>query len=227
LALDIEGLGEEKAAQFVREGLVREPADLFRLGVEQLVTLEGFAEKSAQSLVDAIAGARQPSLERFLHGLGIPEVGEAVAKDLARHFGSFEALRVAKLEELQEVTGVGPKMAEQIHAFFADRDTARVIDRLLEWVGPEAKATRRAGGPLVGRKVVFTGGLSSLARPRASELIESLGGKVSGSVSKQTAFVVAGEDPGSKLDDARRLGVEVLDEAAFLERLRGFGLDLP
>jgi DNA ligase (NAD+) len=225
-ALDIEGLGGEKSSQLVREGLVREPADLFRLTAEQLVELEGFAEKSATSLVEAIARARRPSLERFLNGLGIPEVGEAVAKDLARHFGSFAALRAADVEMLQGVSGVGPKMAEQIAGFFADRATARLLDRLLEFVSPETRAPaggRRADGPLAGRKVVFTGGLSALTRPRATELIEGLGGRVSGSVSRETAFVVVGEEPGSKLADAQRLGVETLDEAAFLDRLRSWG----
>ncbi len=227
-ALDVEGLGEESAKLFVAQGLVRQLPDLFDLRPEQLMELEGFAEKSAGKLVENLARASRTTLPRFLYGLGIPEVGVTVARDLARHFGSFAALRAASAEELQEVSGVGPRMAEQITAFFAEPQNAAILDELLTKVEVESSApapreAKAAPLPLAGRKLVFTGGLARLSRNDAKELVESLGGRVVGSVSKATSYVVVGEDPGSKADDARRLGVETLDEEAFLALLRQSG----
>jgi DNA ligase (NAD+) len=172
-------------------------------------------------------------LPRFLYGLGIPEVGVTVARDLARHFGSFAALRAASPEALQEVAGVGPRMAEQITAFFAEPRNAAILDELLTKVevestvpAPAALAARAAPQPLAGKKFVFTGVMAKLSRPAAKELVESLGGRVVGSVSKATGYVVIGEDPGSKADDARRLGVETLDEEAFLALVRQAGAEV-
>lgn len=219
-ALDVEGLGGETAKLLVEEGLVESLPDLFDVRAEQLIELEGFAEKSANALVEAIRRAVDDAdLDRFLHALGIPEVGRAVARALAGHFGSFEALREATPEELQEVDGVGPKMAELIAGFFADPDNAEVLDRLLAGPVSLKSLPRRTAvdGPLAGKKFVFTGGLESLSRDEAKERIEALGAKAVGSVSKKTDYVVVGENPGSKADKARDLGVEILDEKQFME----------
>jgi len=220
-ALDIEGLGDKTAKLLVDQGLVERLPDLFDLRPEQLTPLEGFAEKSAGDLVAGIAKASTVELARFLYGLGIPEVGLATARDLAAHFGTFEAIREAGEEALQEVKGVGPRMAEQIAAFFAERHNAEVIDKLLAGrVKLIEGEPRPAGGPLAGKTFVFTGGLAGLSRPEAKERVEALGARVTGSVSKNTDYVVAGEDPGSKLDKARELGVTVLDEEGFVALLR-------
>lgn len=227
-ALDIEGLGEETAKLLVTEGLVRQLPDLFGLTPERLVTLEGFAEKSAQNLVDGIVRASRVELHRFLIGLGIPEVGVAVANDLARHFRSLDALRRASGEELEAVPGVGPRMAQQIEAFFGDERNREILDTLLAGrvtlVEPSGEAA--AAAQLTGLKVVFTGALQRLSRHDAKQLVESLGGRVTSSVSKETTFVVVGEDPGSKLDDARRLGVKTLGEDEFVDFVRSKGADV-
>ncbi len=226
-ALDIEGLGEETSKQLVDEQLIHELPDLFDLTVGQLLPLEGFAAKSAQNLVEGIRRASTTELHRFLFGLGIPEVGVAVARDLARHFGSFAALRRASRDELEAVRGVGPKMAEQIAGFFGDRNHAKALDRLL------AKLTLQehdrvpsptGEAPLDGLRFVLTGGLARLTRGAAKDLIESAGGRVVSSVSRETDYVVFGEDPGSKLDKARQLNVPLLDEEGFCALLRSKGV---
>jgi DNA ligase (NAD+) len=231
-ALDIEGLGDETARLFVTEGLVRQLPDLFDLKPEQLVQLEGFAEKSATNLVEALRKASHTELPRFLYGLGIPEVGVTVARDLARHFGTFQALRSADDAALQEVSGVGPRMTEAITAFFREPTNAAVLDQLLtrlELVETAPRASDSATGavqPFAGRKFVFTGGLSRFSRSDAQKIVESLGGRATGSVSKSTDYVIVGEDAGSKADDARRLGVSTLDENGFIELLREQGADV-
>ena len=228
-ALDIEGLGDETAKQLVSEGLVRQLPDLFELTAEKLVRLEGFAEKSAANLVEALRKASRAELPRLLHGLGIPEVGVAVARDLARHFGTFQALRAADEAALQEVAGVGPRMAEAITAFFREPNNAAILDELqakLEIVESPSKPAAGSVQPLAGQKFVFTGGLSRLTRGKAQELVEFLGGRATGSVSKSTDWVIVGEDAGSKADDARRLGVKTLDENSFVELLREHGVNL-
>ena len=220
-ALDIEGLGEETARQFADQELVRELPDLFDLAVAQLLPLAGFAQKSATNLIAALERARRAELSRFHYGLGIPEVGVSVARDLARHFGSFPALRAASAEALQEVSGVGPRMAEQIGAFFARGENQRLLDRLLARMQIAASApAARAAAPAQGPRVVFTGTLARQGRREAKAAAEALGARVTSSVSKETAFVVAGANPGSKLDEARDLGVEVLDEDGFEAWLR-------
>lgn len=219
-ALDIEGLGEETAKLLVEQELVRAVPDLFDLRPEQLTPLEGFAETSANNLVGAIDAARSTELSRFLHGLGIPEVGVAVARDLAAHFGSMEALRAADEEALQQVPGVGPVMAGRIVEFFAEPHNAENLDRLLaEMQELRAPARPSKGGALEGKTFVFTGGLEGMSRDEAKKRVEALGAKATGSVSRKTDYVVAGEDPGSKLEKANQLGVAVLDEAGFLELL--------
>jgi DNA ligase (NAD+) len=219
--LDIEGLGEETATLFVREGLVRQLADLFDLEASQLEGLPGFAEKSARNLVEAIERRKKVELRRFLFGLGIPEVGEAVARDLATHFVDLEAIRGASRERLEEVDGIGPKMSEVIHRFLHEEENARAIDAVLSkgieltsagFLGVEADS-------LAGKKFVFTGGLPTLTRAEAKALVEAAGGRVVSSVSSSTDYVVAGENAGSKLDRAQELGVEILSEGEFLSFL--------
>ncbi|MDX1630981.1 MAG: NAD-dependent DNA ligase LigA, partial [Thermoanaerobaculia bacterium] len=215
-ALDIEGLGEETARLLVSEGLVEEPADLFDLSMEDLEPLEGFARKSAENLVTAIERSSRVELPRFLYGLGIPEVGVTVARDLARHFGSLETLREADEEALQEVSGVGPRMAEAIRDFFDAEENRRILDDLLDdrveliETGPGG----REESPLEGLTFVFTGSLERWTRREARELVEAAGARATSSVSGETDFVVAGEGAGSKLERGRELGVELLDEEA-------------
>jgi DNA ligase (NAD+) len=220
-AMDIDGLGTSTIQQLLDRDLVRDPSDLYRLSVEDLRGLERFAEKSARNLYGQIQGSRRPPLPRFLYALGIPQVGEATAVLLAEHFGSLERLRGAAEEELLAVEGVGPSMAREIRLFF-DGPGGQLVDRLLAaGVEPQA-AERRTPGPLAGRTFVFTGSLRRLTRPEAEELVARLGGRASGSVSSKTDYVVAGESPGSKLERARRLKVEVLNEDDFfalIERL--------
>ncbi|HKK94028.1 MAG TPA: NAD-dependent DNA ligase LigA [Longimicrobiales bacterium] len=222
-ALDIEGLGEETATLLVDRDLVEELAELFDLEAEQLMDLPGFAEKSATSLIEAIDARRSTELARFLHGLGIPEVGVTVARDLARHFRSFEAIRQADGEALEEVHGIGPRMSEAILGFFANERTSAqldaVMDRMKELRPPPAQPDT-SDSPLAGAKFVFTGGLEGLSRSEAKKLVEAVGGKVSGSVSGATDYVVVGDDPGSKYEKAVELGVQTLDEDAFLALVR-------
>ena len=216
-ALDIEGLGEETAKLLVEQELVRRVPDLFELTADQLMELEGFAELSANNLVSAIDAARSTELARFLHGLGIPEVGVAVARDLARAFGTMEALRAADEGTLVQVDGVGPIMAGRIVEFFAEPHNAANLDRLLSYMRELMAPDRPVeGGALDGKTFVFTGGLDSMSRGDAKKRVEALGAKATGSVSKKTDYVVAGTDPGSKLNKAESLGLTVLDEAGFL-----------
>jgi DNA ligase (NAD+) len=232
-ALDIEGLGDETAKLFVSKELVRQLPDLFDLKAEQLMELEGFAQKSATNLVNALKKASHVEHPRFLYGLGIPEVGVAVARDLARHFGTFAGLRAADEAALQEVSGVGPRMAEQITAFFREPHNAEVLDalltkvKLIETAPAEPSAEAPASVlPLAGQKWVFTGGLTHLTRRDAQEKIESLGARATGSVSKSTTVVVIGEDAGSKADDAQKLGIRTMNEDELLAFLRGNGIDV-
>src|SRR6185503_7761811 len=232
-ALDIAGLGSENSELLVESGLVKTLPDLFDLTKEQLLEVKrelpdgskrGFADTSADNLLAAIRKGAAAELPRFLYGLGIPEVGSKVAGDLARHFGNIEALRAADEEALQQVPGVGPRMAEQVVAFFAEPKNAEVIDRLLDGRVKLARVAGPASQALAGLKFVFTGGLPTLSRAQGKQLVEDNGGRVAGSVSKATDYVVAGEDAGSKLDEAQRLKVPVLDEAGFLALLRERGV---
>ena len=227
-ALDIEGLGEETARLLVERGLVRHLPDLFDLKAEQLLELEGFAERSANALVDGIEKASHCDLDRFLFGLGIPEVGAATARDLARHFGSFDAVRRADDEALQGVPGVGPRMAEQITAFFAEPNNAEVLDQLLDGrihVRETEPAGEAEAGPLDGLRIVLTGGLERLTRSQAKVLLEAHGAQVTSAVSRKTDYVVAGTDPGSKLARAQDLGVTVVDEQGLLDLLTERGVE--
>ncbi len=227
-ALDIEGLGDETAKLLVDEGLVKHLPDLFDLEAEQLLELDGFAEKSASGLVRSIRQASRAELDRFLFGLGVPEVGVTVARALARHFGSLAALREADEAQLEEVDGVGPRMSEQIVAFFREPRNAEILDRLLEGRIELSRMETEAGSEeLAGIRFVLTGGLQRLTREQAKNLLESLGAKVTGSVSSRTDYVVAGMDPGSKLAKAQDLGVRILDEEGLIELLAAQGVELP
>jgi DNA ligase (NAD+) len=228
-ALDIEGLGEETARQLVAEGLVRQLPDLFALTPEHLVSLDGFAEKSAENLVDGVRRAAVVTLPRFLYGLGIPEVGVTVAKDLARHFGSIAAVRSASPETLAAVHGVGTKMAEQIVGFFGDLRNREILDQLLQTVTVEEMlppGSASGTATLAGQTFVFTGGLQGVSRSEAKAFVESLGARATGTVSKTTSYVVVGENPGSKLAKARALGVPVLSEEEFLSLMRSNGMEI-
>jgi DNA ligase (NAD+) len=220
-ALDIEGLGEKLVDQLVDKGLVRRLSDVFALDRATLESLERMGEKSAENLLARLERARETTLARFLLALGIRHVGEAVAELLAAHFGDLDPLLAATREELEAVPGVGPTIAESVASFFADPRNREEVERLrvcgLHW---ERAAPRRRGeGPLAGKTFVLTGTLAGLTRAEAKSRIEARGGRVAGSVSKQTDYVVAGADPGTKLERARALGVEVLDEAGLRELL--------
>jgi DNA ligase (NAD+) len=221
-AMDIEGLGEAAVEQLVDRGLVRDLADLYHLTVPQLAELERFADKSAQNLVAAIQGSKSRGLARLLNGLGIRLVGERVAHLLASRFGSLERLERISVEELSAVHGVGPQIAESVTKFFADETNRRVLRHLAEaGVDTTEGGAHDGPRPLEGKTFVLTGTLPALTREEARELIERGGGRVTGSVSRKTDYVVVGESPGSKADDAQRLGVTVLDERGLLTLVNG------
>lgn len=225
-ALDIEGLGEETARLLVSEGLVRSLPALFELQAEQLLSFEGFGERSAGKLVQGIRKAADVELPRFLYGLGIPEVGTTVARTLAAHFGSLNDVRVADEEALAKVGGVGPRMAELIRAFFTEPHNAEMLDLLLNGAVRVGTTKAETASVLEGVAFVFTGGLLRLTRREAAGHVEALGGRVTSAVSGETNYVVAGENAGSKLARAEALGVEVLDEDGFVTLLRSHGADV-
>ncbi|MFG6455966.1 NAD-dependent DNA ligase LigA [Roseateles sp. BYS96W] len=221
-AMDIEGLGDKLVEQLVDAGIVQSLPGLYKLGVAKLAALERMAEKSAQNIVDALEKSKTPTLARFLFSLGIRQVGETTAKDLARHFGTLDKLMAASVEQLLEVPDVGPIVAASIHTFFAQPHNVEVVEQLLAaGVQPKESAGEADDRPrpLLGKTLVLTGTLPTLSRDQAQALIEDAGGKVSGSVSKKTSYVVAGTEAGSKLEKAQTLGVPVLDEAGLLALL--------
>ena len=213
-AMDIDGLGEENARRFLELGLIENIADIYDLDVERLVALERFGETSARNLVNAIDASREQPFHLVLYALGLPGVGFVNARNLARHFRSMDALLDASEEQLTEVEGMGPILAKTVYETLAEERTRALIGRLrdarlqMEEEGPAPPSE----GPLVGRTVVLTGTLPDLTRPEATKMIEAAGGKVTGSVSKKTDYVVAGEDPGTKYTKAQELEVEILDE---------------
>ncbi len=219
-AMDIEGLGEKLVEQLVERELVHDPADLYALTVAQLAGLERMGQKSAQNLIDALERSKSTTLARFLFALGIREVGETTAQSLAQHFGDLKPIEEADLETLQAVPDVGPVVANSIHTFFRQPHNLEVIDKLIaagiHWPKVAVKAPEAL--PLAGKVIVLTGTLQGMSRAEAKQRLQALGAKVTGSVSKKTDWVIAGEAAGSKLTKARELGVEVLDEAG-LNRL--------
>lgn len=223
-ALDIDGLGSKIIDQLVESDppLVRSPADLYTLTAKQLAALDRMGDKSAENLVNAIEDSKQhATLPRFLYGLGIRDVGEATAAALANHFGSLKELEEATEEQIQEVPDVGPIVAAHVYRFFQEKHNRDVLAALTKHVKLQAQARKAAkgDGPLAGKTFVLTGSLDSMSRDEASDRIVALGGKVAGSVSKKTSYVVAGAEAGSKLAKAQELGVEVLDEKALLKLL--------
>jgi DNA ligase (NAD+) len=222
-ALDIENLGAETVATLIDRKLVKSLEDLFHLGANDFLQLEGFAERSAHQLFDAIQKSKRVELRRFLYGLGIPEVGAAVARDLADHFKSLDAVRHAGRQDFEEVSGIGPKMSESIHDFFEEKRRQQVIDGLLKAGVHVVEPAKRGKQPLSGKKFVFTGSLDQLTRSEAEKLVESLGARATSSVSGDTDYVVAGKDPGQKLDSAKEHGVNILNEKEFVNLVRGKG----
>lgn len=219
-ALNIEGLGKKTVAQLVDQGLVKDLSDLYRLDREQLLKLEGFAERSSTLLLDAIARSKNVPLDRFLMGLGIRQVGQHIAKVLAKEFGSLGAIMSADRDRFQKIREIGPEISASLVSYFQESSNRRVIDQLYElgFSTSETPGAQNQGAlPFSGKSFVFTGGLASMTRDEAKALVERLGATVSSGVSKKTSYVVAGTDPGSKLDQALKLGVMVLEEKAFLD----------
>ena len=222
-AMDIEGLGDKLVDQLVDAQVVRVLPDLYRLGLSSLAALDRMAEKSAQNVLAALEKSKSTTLQRFLFGLGIRNVGESTARDLAKHFGKLDAIMDASVEELLQVKDVGPVVADSIHTFFAQPHNREVVEQLracgVHW--EEGEPAEKAPQILAGLTVVLTGTLPTLGRDAAKDMLEAAGAKVSGSVSKKTSYVVAGAEAGSKLAKAEELGVPVLDEAGMLALLRG------
>lgn len=218
-AMNIEGLGEAVIDLMVTNGLIHNIADIYALKKQSIAALDRMGEKSAQNLLDGIAASKQLPFHRVLFGLGIRFVGEGVAKVLADHFASAEALREATVEELELAEGIGPRIAESVHRFFHDAHSLKLVRRLAD-SGVQLRAEKRkvvTDSPIAGRTFVLTGGLSGMSRDAAKERIEALGGKTSSSVSKRTDFVVVGTDAGSKLDKAVELGITTLTEEEFVK----------
>ncbi len=223
-AMDIEGLGDKIVDQLVDGGLIRTLPELYTLGLAKLAALERMAEKSAANLVAALEKSKTATLPRFLYGLGIRQIGESTAKDLAKHFGSLDRIMDASLQQLLEVNDVGPVVAQSLRTFFDQPHNREVVEQLraagITWPEHEGTAASSEPLPLTGKTLVLTGTLPTLSRDEAKALIEAAGGKVAGSVSKKTSYVVAGEEAGSKLDKARELGLVVLDEAGLQALLK-------
>ena len=220
-AFDIEGLGPKIIDQLLDEGLISDPGDIFELKEGDLIPLERFAEKSARNLIQAIQSKKEISLARFIYALGIPGVGEETAQDLAEHFGSLDKLKKATLEELVAIKDIGPETANSIYSFFREKRNLLLLKRLFKaGVKIISPPKTKISKTLEGKTFVFTGGLKRFTRAEAKEKVRQLGGEVSESVSKKTDFVVVGENPGSKLQKAKKLGVKTISEEEFLELLK-------
>lgn len=238
-AMNIDGLGEQWIAQLLQENLIQDVADLYTLTKEQLLRLERMGEKSAQNLVDAITASKDNSLERLVFGLGIRLVGEKAAKTISRHFGSLDSLEQARIDDFIAIPEIGPKMAQSIVQFFESEAAGDILRRLkeyglnTEYLGTRPGQENRASdSPFAGKTVVLTGTLATLDRKKAGELVEQLGGSVTGSVSARTDVLIAGEKAGSKLTKAEQLiasgqkpDLVIMDETTFLEVLRNHGID--
>lgn len=222
--MDIEGLGEKQAERFLSDGLISGIADIYELDAERLRGLEGFGEVSIRNLLEAIERSKGQPFNRVLYGLGIPGIGFVNARALTGHFRTMDALASASPEQIEQTPGIGPILARTIAETLAQDGTRELIARLREHglaMEEEGRPADAIDGPLKGKTLVLTGTLPSLSREEATQRIEAAGGKVTGSVSKKTDYVVAGEDPGSKLAKAEALGTEVLDEQGVLALLDG------
>ena len=220
-AMDIEGLGPRVVEQLITAGIIRDIPDLYKIKKEDLLSLEGFGEKSAQNLINAIEASKKVSLPKFLFALGIRHVGEVTAQLLAKHFGSLKKIMEASLEELEKIPGIGPEVAKSIYEFFRDEKNKKLISELLALgIEIEESEKKEKKQPLEGKSFVFTGSLKNLKRSEAKALVNSLGGQVLSTVSKKTNYVVAGENPGSKLDKAKKLGIKIISEEEFLKMIK-------
>ncbi len=219
-AMDIVGLGGKTVRQLMDTGLLRDPADIYRLTPIDLAGLEGFAEKSIENLMSAIEASKRPRLDRFLFALGIEHVGETVARLLADHYGGIEPLLEVDEEALQEIHGIGPEVAESVRRFFSNPRNRRVLERLKQaGVRPMLEKKAKGPQPLAGETVVFTGTLERMTRPEAAKKAEDAGARVASGISRKVTLVVAGGDAGSKLDAAKKLAIRVIDESEFLKRI--------
>jgi DNA ligase (NAD+) len=219
-ALEIEGLGEKNAYRFLQEGLISDAADIYDLTVERITGLEGFGEISAKNLIEEIEGSKEKPFSRVLYALGIPGVGYVNAESLAEHFGTIDDLLAAQPEEIERAEGIGPILAQQIYEELSEKRTRALIERLRKAglrMELDPSERRKEGGPLDGKTLVLTGTLPNLSREQATKLIRRAGGKVVNSVSKKTDYLIAGDNPGSKLAKAEELGTEVIDEDALTE----------
>jgi DNA ligase (NAD+) len=219
--MDIEHLGEALIDQLVEAGLVNNVADIYKLTKEDLIELERMADKSAQNVIDSIEDTKQHRpLWRLIAGLGIHHIGVQTAQDLAEHFGSLDALMNASQSELDAVEQIGEKVAQSVYEFFHNERNVAVIEKLLSaGVKSQLPKKAKAKGKLAGKTIVVTGTLENFSRQQAEQAIRQAGAKASGSVSKKTDYVLAGENPGSKLDKARTLGVEIIDEKQFMKMI--------
>jgi len=216
-AMDIEGLGEKVSAQLFDAKLIADPADLYFLTKEQLVDLDRQAEKSAQNLIEAIAGSKNPSLDKFIYTLGIRHVGERTAKLLANHYGSIKNLISTTQDELTAIHEIGPEIAASIVEFFHEQKNINVLNKFFKaGINPQKKEVQTSA-PLQGKSFVFTGTMENMGRNEAQTIVENLGGTIHSSVTKKTTYVVAGSDPGSKLDKARSSGIQIISENEFLK----------
>ena len=213
-AMDIDHLGGQTVDKLLDEGLVNNIADLYSLKIEDVLKLEGFKDKSAQNLIDSIEESKQQNLSRLIYGLGIRHVGKYAAQLIASKYRSIDELSKATEEELKEIDGLGDKSAESIATFFATDENVELIDRL-KGIGVKTKAEKKTNQPLQGKKFLFTGGLSSMSRPEASDLVKDKGGMVSGSIAKDLDYVVVGDKPGSKFEKAKKLGLKIISEEEF------------
>jgi DNA ligase (NAD+) len=218
--MNIDGMGDALVNQLTDRGVVKDIADLYKLTKADLMKLERMGDKSAQNVLDEIDASKKLPLERVIYGLGIRFVGERTAQFLAEHFGSMEAVEKANEQELQQVEEVGPRIAKSIVEFFAEPQNRKLVDELRDAGLKMTGKKKERGTKLAGKTFVLTGTLPNLTRDEAKKMIEDAGGKVTGSVSKKTDYVVAGADAGSKLDKAKELGVSVIDENGMQALLR-------
>jgi len=214
-AMDIDHLGESTIDKLIENDLIDNIADLYNLKKEDILTLEGFKEKSSQNLLDSIKESKNQSLSRLIYGLGIRHVGKYAAQLLASQYNSIDKLAKVDIEELKEIHGLGDKTAEAIGTFFATEENIELIDKLKNIGIKTHEIVRTEDMPLKGKKFVFTGGLQSLSRPDASDVVKQKGGIVSSSVSKDTDYVIVGEKPGSKYEKAKKLGLTIINEEEF------------